>query len=282
VAQATLVQGAANEVTGFRFLQRERLIVMATWWYESEQSSSEPVGYIFYHVDVDSGKATEKGRVANPPSNSSSNTTKDTYAGWFHEASSDGLVLYRLGYEDVVDSINFGIGIVNLSAKPTMTWVSLPRPDGTHGHYRTLNLWHSSGPLFGGKSDPDATEERVTFLSLAPSYNLSRTGDLSLFAWPLDNPLGAVKIGTFPNAHTTPDFGPISECLSFDESHYAAVFVQDSPLGKDWDSYGIGLVRLDGGNRTTVQVSLTPEMVAVTVSVAGLGIPRNSSVWTLI
>jgi hypothetical protein len=290
LTQSLLVQGAVNEVTGYRFLHRRRVIVMATWWYSSptaaDASSSSPsssgsppapVGYIFYHVDIDTAVATEVGRMANP-----SNGT-DTYAGWFHESSADGSLLYRLGYEDVVQSLNFGIGVVNLSAKPspTLSWTTLPRPDGTHGHYRTLNLWHGNGPLKSADTD-EGPGDRVAFLSLAPTYNLTRAGDLSLFAWTLSNPFGAVKVATFPNAHTTPDFGPISECLSYDETHYAAVFVQDSPLGKDFDTYGIGLVRLDGGNSSGREVMLTPEMVAVTVSVSGLGIPANSSVWSLI
>ena len=298
----TLVQGAQNEVTGFRFLQRRRIIVMSTWWYLTPSDSDEevdgkatasssstspapsgsgsnapvtPVGYIFYHVDVSSGAAIEVGRVAN------TNGT-DSYAGWFHESSDDGMLLYRLGYQDVVQSINFGIGVVNLSNVPaTVSWTTLPRPDGTHGHYRTLNLWHANGPLAATLSG--SSNNSVVFLSLAPSYNLTRYGDLSLFAWSLADPFGAVKVATFPNAHTTPEFGPISECISFDERYYAAVFVQDSPLGKDFDTYGIGLARLDGGkNSSSKEVMLTPQMVAVTVSVSGLGIPANSSVWSMI
>jgi NAD(P)-dependent dehydrogenase (short-subunit alcohol dehydrogenase family) len=87
--------------------------------------------------------------------------------------------------------------------------------------------------------------------------------------WELATPTYSKKLARFPNAHTTPDFGPIADCLSPDESLYAATIVADSPLGDDYDTWNIVVVDLHTANVTELQLS--PELVAVTVSDAHSG-----------
>lgn len=304
----TVTGGAFNEVTGYRLLPGTGTIVFATYWLErssgsapsnsnsnaaSESSSSgsplpEKAGYKFYHLDVPSCAATLVAQSTNPITPQ----FVDNYAGWFHDVSPDGSIVYRLGYEDVMSSSNFGIGATvivpsssssGVYSNATPVWKTIPRPDGTHEGYITLNLFApSSVPTLS----PTATSPfDAWFVSMAPTNNLTQQGDLSLFMWsPLDPVQNVSLLATFPNAHQYPalSFGPLSESLSLDCSRYAALVVKDSSFGSSYDTLAVVLV--DGikppgqGTRPSVvlEAQLEPGLLAETVSPAGIGLPESS------
>lgn len=275
-----------NEVTGYRLLPNGS-IVFATALYDPE--SAEPrvggtrtvTGYAFYVLHTPTAVATRLAVHNLEPTNSSTGSSGssssaippyiDDYAGWFHEAAPDGLTLYRLGYRDVVTSDVFGVSVTSIhlgNGTTTTSFTMTPRPDGTHGHYRSLNLRPGTHP---SSSSSNAAASLPHFYSLAPSWNTTRYGDLALFRWSLSNPYSSPKkIATFPNAHTTPYFGPINEAFSADGRYYGAVIVQDSILGTDYDTWGLGVVDLDVEGSVD-EVELTPGLLAVTASVSGFG-----------
>lgn len=303
----TVTGGAVNLVTGYRLLPGTSTIVFATYWLErgsgsspsgsgssaaSESSGSglpDKVGYKFYHLDVTSCAATLVAQSVNPTTPS----FVDNYAGWFHDVSPDGSIVYRLGYENVITSTNFGIGatvIIPSSGKSeslspsvvnnaTPVWQTVPRPDGTHEDYISLNLFSPSVPTVS-RGDT-ASPFDVWFLSMAPTNNMTEQGDLSLYMWSPMDPFTNVSLqATFPNANQYPamSFGPLSESLSLDCSRYAALVVKDSAFGSSYDT--LAVVYVDGikppgrGRPNMIlEAQLQPGLLAETVSPAGIGLP---------
>lgn len=294
------VTGAVNEVTGYHLTPDGSTVVFATYWLApggsanasgsgssaaSQSSSGVPlpikVGYKFYHLSVDTCEATEVAQSIHPPGS-------DNYAGWFHDVSPDGSTVYRLGFQDVVTSTNFGLsattisgsGIVNASTRFKL----IPRPDGTHEAYISLNLFSASSPA---SSRDVADVFDVWFVSMAPTNNVTEDGDLSVYLWSPKNPFSNVtKLATFPNAHVYPvnAFGPISECLAVDAGSngltatYAALVVSDSPLGSTLDTISLAVVGGIQGPGSIAPPSLVteamvqPVLLAETVSPSGVGL----------
>ena len=155
----------------------------------------------------------------------------------------------------------------------TVTFYPVNPPPGDYGNYVSLTMVEA-----GPASSSDGTNA-TKFYSLAPSNNDT---DLSLFSWVLTSNgstnTATTLVATYPNAHTMPVFGLIQECFSPDQTRYVAAVVSDSPLGEDWDTLSLVVTDLTTGN--TTEVDLTPTMIAVTVSVSGLGIPVGSALWT--
>lgn len=306
-ASACEVSGAYNLVTGYRLIPGSTTIVFATYWLTagpgpspsnsnsaaSESSSGSPLpdkyGYKFYHLDVTTCVAELVAQSVNPRSAQDN----DNYAGWFHDVSPDGSVVYRLGYQDVVTSSNFGIGATVLvpssssasSGAPTVVhnttpiWQTIPRPDGTHEDYITLNLFAPSVPSASLAISPFD----VWFVSMAPTNNITEQGDLSLYMWSPNDPVHNVSLlATFSNAHQYPamSFGPLSESLSLDCTRYAALVVKDSDLGSTYDTLAIVFVdgiKPPGRGRPSVvlEAQLQPGLLAETVSSAGIGLPES-------
>jgi hypothetical protein len=299
------VSGAENLVTGYKLLPDSATIVFATYWLAagpgpspsdsnsaaSESSSGSPlpdkVGYKFYHLDIGTCAASLVAQSVNP----TTPQLTDNYAGWFHDVSPDGSVAYRLGYQDVVTSSNFGVGVTVLiptsrKEEPaaavhntTLTWKTIPRPDGTHENYITLNLYLPSVPTANAASNPF----NVWFISMSPTNNITQQGDLSLYMWSPVDPVNNVSmLATFPNAHQYPEysFGPLSEGLSLDCSRYAALVVKDSILGSTYDTLAVVFVdgiKPPGRGRPSIvlEAELIPGLLAETVSSAGIGLRQT-------
>jgi hypothetical protein len=303
----TVTGGAVNLVTGYRLLPGTSTIVFATYWLEhrsgsassesgssaaSESSGSglpDKVGYQFYHLDVATCAATLVAQSVNPTTPS----FVDNYAGWFHDVSPDGSVVYRLGYENVITSTNFGIGatvlipsagapaskLPNNVNNATPVWQAVPRPDGTHENYVSLNMFSPSVPT----SSYDTTSPfNVWFVSMAPTNNITQQGDLSLYLWsPMDPFANVTRLATFPNAFQYPamSFGPLSESLSLDCSRYAALVVKDSAFGSSYDTLAVVYVdgiKAAGQGRPSMilEAQLQPGLLAESVSPAGIGLPE--------
>jgi len=263
-ATKTAVAGAMDEVTGYHYSNEREVIVMATWWYDG----ATKIGYKFYHVDPTTAVATQVSSIRNP-------SATDTYAGWFHEVSADGLTLYRLGYQNVVTSDNFGVGVTNIStANATTRFVSVTNPPWSNNYVSINKLGGNTATTLLGKLSTDANP---TFVSLAASANASNYGDLSLYEWQLDASGAARLVASFPDAHTTPQFGPIAEALNAAKSIYTAVVVADDPISDNDDVWTVVGVNLATGQ--SLQKMLKPVMLAETVSVSGFGIPEGSLFW---
>jgi len=227
-----VMQQGDIDVTGYAFNPGTGLITMSVQFFPKAD-----IGYSFWEVDPTTAVATLKSSIAN---------STDTYAGWFDTISVNGGTVYRLGYQNVVDQLNPGLGITDISTpKATTRWISnLPIPEGL-GFYLSINLVASSG----------------IFASLAPDQ---ASGDLSLVSWSINGTANVVT--KLVDAYNTPEFGPIVEWIG--AGTYGALVVHDA-VPTDLDSWMLVLVDLASG--ATTQVELTPTMLAKVTSVSALG-----------
>lgn len=275
----TAVTGADDLVTGYNFVPAKDIIVMSTVFYD--QTSKNTEGYKFYHLDPKTAHATQVAESKVDPN------SQYKYDGWFHAASSNLQFVYRLGYQDVKTSTNFGVGVTDISVNPPKTsWVQAVAPPG-HNNFKSLTLLSSASPTVRAHfsegeiaSFKNGDNDAVFFLSLAGANNATRYNDLDLFLWPLANPSSAKLIAKFPNAHTTPEFGPIQEALNEDGSQYTALVVCDSPITNEFDTWCL-ISATTQANTTSVNVEnrLSPTLLAETVSVVGLGVPTSTKIW---
>jgi hypothetical protein len=269
-----LVTGADDLVTGYHFVPEQNTIVMATVYYTS--NSQTEAGFKFYHVNPQTAQATLV---------TQHKTTLEAagkYDGWFHEVSPDMKFAFRLGFEHILTQQNFGLGISDLSKNPVQSkWISLPYPTD-HSQFKTLTMIDSASPTVKAHfpefvSSSNNELENIFFLSLAPSYNSTRYGDLDLYLWPLQNPSSMKSIAKFKNAHVTPQFGPIQECVSADGSRYAALVVCDDPISDNDDVWCLATAQTAANTTTSgFEFELNPVLLAETVSAAGLGIPETT------
>eukprot|EP01102_Stenamoeba_stenopodia_P018217 TRINITY_DN6654_c0_g1_i2.p1 TRINITY_DN6654_c0_g1~~TRINITY_DN6654_c0_g1_i2.p1 ORF type:complete len:507 (-),score=96.94 TRINITY_DN6654_c0_g1_i2:95-1588(-) len=232
VASAAIVQGAVQEgeldVTGYAV--NDGVITMGVQFFEDKS-----IGYNFYTVDPETAVATLK---------SSYVSQNDSYVGWFYTISPDGNTVYRLGYEDVIDQENPGLGVTDISGSTATTqWNSnLPIPSGL-GFYESLNLNNGA------------------FISLAPSA----LGDFSVVQWSLNGT--STVLAKLPDAHDTPFFGPVIEWVI--SNQYGALVVKNSVLS-DLDRWTLVLLDLSGSN-SYKELDLVPYMLAKLTSAAALG-----------
>lgn len=264
-----IVSGAVDEVTGFKYIPESRTIVMATKKYNASAPSSAAthIGYNFYHLNVDTAVATLVSEYINALS-------EESWTGWFHEVSADMKFVYRLGFRDVVNSIDFGLGIVNITSRRAvfLPWVSVPMPLN-HLNFQSIHFYPGRTPDGAFESAPQSP----VFISLAPGTNFTNPNNLGAFMWAVANPSVAKQLAHWPNAHVPPYFGPIAEGLNAKRTKYAAVVSANSPLGDSYDEWTIATLDLVTGNAT--QVALSPVQLSSTGSISGFGIPYSSSIW---
>jgi len=237
------INGPVDLVTGFTYHYGVDKIIFATYLYQSNKK----VGYNFYSTDP----VTFDTKLISTYMNQNGD---DSYVGWFHELSSDGTKVYRVGFRDVVRQIDFGLSTTDISKSvATMSWfTNISIPDN-FGFYVSLNLY------------------KDRFLSLAPSTAVWTEDELSLIEWGFD---GTSKIILdLGDAHETPFFGPIAEAMSVDETTYVAVYVSNSMIDQHLDRWAVASVDLTTGKYTINNIS--PWMMAETDSISGLGIPAN-------
>jgi len=232
-----LVQGAAGLVTGFEYVRSIDKIVFATYtWKDGKR-----VGYSFYIVDPAVGKAL---RV----STFTFGSDGDNYVGWFEAVSADGTKLYRIGYQDVVNSVGQGLGITDISKSVASTvWHDgFSQPTGLN-FYSTIDLYQD------------------TYLSLATDTN---DGTLSIVQWSLTTaPHVLAQLG---DAHFPMYFGPIASALDHQQTKYCALVVHDG-----WDPVQTArwaLAVLDLKTKKATTTSISPWMIAGVDSATGFGL----------
>lgn len=234
-----LVKGAAGLVTGFHFNSKLNVIQFATYnWVDNKK-----VGYNFYNLDTTTGIAKTVSTVAFG--------AKDNWEGWFHEISDSGKHLYRLGYKDVINSLDWGLGITDISVSPAKSiWIdNITLPSGLS--YLSINA-------FGDD-----------FISMAEDY----TGALSVVRWNYKKGNHLVLAG-LSDGYDTRFFGPITEQIDYQNSKYYALVVHDGIIPVQTDRWALAMVDLKSpANYWTSPIS--PWMVAGVDSVAGFGIPQQ-------
>jgi hypothetical protein len=179
----------------------------------------------------------------------------DDYCGYFRNAvtASDGsIVVYRVGYEDVVGESNPGVGFVYISSSGSAlaSFASV----SAAGYQPFIT------------AAPHGTSGSGTLLGLASAASALGGADLALFALPLTltvstagtdfvatigTPRALAKLG---NAHTTPHFGPIGMSVSNDGSMFAALVVRGE-LDPTYDLWEVVSVPLTHGGNGTVTPS---------------------------
>jgi hypothetical protein len=118
------------------------------------------IGYTFYTLDPVTAIATQK---------SSFQSSQDEYVGWFYTVSEDDKTVYRLGYQDVVNQENPGLGVTDISGSNAQTkWISnIPIPQGM-GLYASLNIYNQG------------------FISLCPKTPDDLRADMWVVQWELE------------------------------------------------------------------------------------------------
>ena len=219
-------------VTGFCWASDA--VILATY-------NAAKTGYLFYRADAVSGTTVLLA--------SSSFGTQDSWAGWFKRCSSDGRTLHRLGYQDVVNEIGFGVAVtfIGSGGVASTRFVPLQPPAG-------LSVYQSLDAL-----------SNSSFLSVAGDGSVD--GDYSVVEWDLSG--SARVVAHLTNAHEAVKFGPISTRLNPERTQFAAVTTTRSLLGNKYDRWGVSLVSLP--SYQVVQHDLSPWMIAETDSVAGVG-----------
>ena len=263
VTKRPVTGGVKDEVTGFYWSREQSTLLMATKWTTNGDALQ---GYKYYTVDVATGAATLVSAFENP-------AAVDTFAGWFHEASADLKFVYRLGYQDVVASSGFGLGIIDISA-PTATmvdWVAVPNPSGNYGRLRSVHRINAG-------SSPGAAASsagyNVTFVSLAQAENVTDILDLGVFKWsPVPSPAAppVSQLTQLGNCHITEYFGPIAQATDSTRTKYATMCVALSPLGSTENSWSLATVdTLTGAANLT---PLSPTFLSSIDTLSGFGVP---------
>jgi len=163
----------------------------------------------------------------------------------FDAISADGKTAYRVGYRDVIDQADPGIGLTDISTSTASTkWIDdIPLPSGLD-FYMSLNLYGDS------------------FLSLAPD---DLTQDIRIVEWGLSN---ATVLAVIEDGYNTPYFGPLLEYINVGQTTYGAFVVYDSVF-TDLDSWAFVVTDLTTGE--TNELVLWPLILAQITSVSGLG-----------
>jgi len=239
VATATLLRNVYNFPTGFIYSCKLDALIFAV---EKFAVNGTQNGYYFYKIDPTTFMVTLL-------------TTSDlngdnSYAGWIHELAWNGTASYRLGYRNVVDETEPGLGITSI-ASPTAitTWVDVAAPP-THKFYETLVVASDN-----------------TFYSLATETNAKQGYDL--FHWSLSTP--AKMIAQYGNAHPVPFFGWITSTMTCDGKLLVSATVEDHFPGITGDRWTFHLTNLVTGNDTVLEI--TPHLPANEVALSGLGVP---------
>jgi len=242
VATRQALKGAIEpgevDVPGFYFNANTGLILVSTQILDLQKNL---IGYQFYNVNPKTAVASLISTFFN-----NKNSDGDNFTGWFDVMSKDSKKVYRIGYRDVINQLDFGLGITDISTRiATTKWFSpIPIPDSL-GPYISINLYGNS------------------FISLAPGD----MGNLNVVQWNLMG--NSTIISQLDDAYITPYFGPIIEYMSSDESVYSALLVYDSWVSEDFNRWELILVDLPSGN--TQQLVLWPWISAETDSVSGFG-----------
>jgi len=129
------VTGAFNFPAGWEYNCHDNTLYMATKLLSAQGNLT---GYAFYTVDVTTAAATlitstnvrklvqkhaasANGSFLARPSFTCAYmqaSNDNAYDGWFHELAPDASTFYRMGYEDVVNEQNFGIGSTDVTRTP--------------------------------------------------------------------------------------------------------------------------------------------------------------------
>jgi hypothetical protein len=264
VSKQGVTGGVDGLVTGFYWSREQGVLLLATEW-TAAPSSATVLGYKFWTLEVDSAAATLVSTLKNPESG-------DLYGGWFHEASADLKFVYRAGYENVVDSTNFGLGIIDISHSSALhlPWVPVQNPAGNFGRLRSIHR------IRGASADSGGSAFNVTFISLAQAENVTSMMDLGVFEWqPVPTgPIAIRQLAQLGNAHLTEFFGPIAQATDETRTRYAALVVQLSALGSTYNSWALATVNVETG--TSNLLPLAPTVLSSIDSLSGFGIPDGA------
>lgn len=257
-----LVTGAAGEVSGYYWSREQEVLLFATL-VRNKTDPSAVEGYKFYTLDVDSAAATFVSTFTNT-------NGVDSFAGWFHEASADLKYVYRLGFKDMMDSTNYGLGVVSIGT-PTATleqWITVSPPAGGYGRLRSIHRVPGASSDSGGLN--------ISFVSLSQAQNLTDYLDLGVFLWSPSavGPIAMHQLTQFGNAHLTELFGPIAQATDVTRTKYAALVVQYSDLGSTYNSWALAEVNLLTGASNLLPLS--PSFLSSINSLSGFGIPDSS------
>lgn len=235
----TPVTGAAGLLTGFLYSYKLDTIIAATYRW----SDKVKVGYNFYFVDTKTG-------VAKLVSQSTFPEGKDNYEGWFDEISVDGSLVYRLGYQDVPNSIGLGLGITNITqSQATTEWYN--NVGVSNGlRYMSLNIFEND------------------FISMAQDDDTN----LSVVRWNLSGAAPKVLVALY-DAHPPRFFGPIAEAIDYVNSKYYTLVVHNGIIPVQTDRWALATVDLKSGENSITP--LYPWMLAGIDSLSGFGIPNQ-------
>lgn len=265
VTTSQVVSGAVDEVTGFQYVPAKQVIVFSTLMYSDEKKEAA-IGFNFYTLDIESASAKLISQSVRGPS-------VGNWDGWFHAVSDDLKYVYRLGYQHVRTSVNFGLEITDISARTATTsfTFNIAVPAG-HDIFRSLTLVPGSTPNAAAiKQRHGFRADDAVFISLA---NNATTQSLDAFMWGLADPTKYTQIGTFENAHRQHYFGPIEEAVSDDGTKYTALVCWNSIFGPNGNEVEIIAIDLTTGATSAQQ--LTPALLSTTVSYAGIGIAKEN------
>ena len=108
------------------------MLVLATY-------SQNKTGYLFYSVEINSGQTFLL---------SSRNFTSDDFSGWFKRCSSDGKTLFRMGYRDVLNQVDFGVGVTSItSPSADAQFYVVDSPPGIGQPYVSFDVLSDSEPF---------------------------------------------------------------------------------------------------------------------------------------
>jgi hypothetical protein len=234
-----VLAGVFGQATGFAYVRDTQQMLLGTADIDVNQTRVNAYHFWAVNVDTHAVKALHTVQFA---------AGQDSYAGWFHWASGNGTLAYRLGNIDpTIYSSAFGITYTNTATGASQFIRAVP-PSG-HDRYQSLT------PV-----------SPTDFVSLAPSTLGDPNSDLDCVRW---SPNGPAKVlAVLGNAHRTPIFGPIVEALS--GNTYVAFVVQDSVISDMLDQWMLAVVDISSGNSSLL--SLSPFIDGETDSVAGIGL----------
>lgn len=245
-----VVGGPRGLVTGFAFDAKTASLIMATKSY-SKAGTAE--GYDFWQVDPSTGKAVLL-------SKQTYGTGANTYSGYFKTLSygpSGELMVYRLGYLNVVQSLGPGMGVTVISnAIAKYSWITIIPAKG-YDFLLSMSVANVNGSSFVGL----AAEQGVL------------SHDLSLFRWTINleakTASALTLVSSLGDANNTPYFGPLGFDVSPDFKTFAALTVHDSE-DSDFDLWALSTCDLETNKGSTS--ILSPLMMAQTDSISGFGL----------
>lgn len=237
--KSNVLAGVFGQATGFAYVRDTQQMLLGTADIDVNQTRINAYHFWAVNVDTHAVKALHSVQFV---------AGQDNYAGWFHWASGNGTLAYRLGNIDpTIYSSAFGITYTNTGTGASQFIRAVP-PSG-HDRYQSLTPVSSTD-----------------FVSLAPSTLGDPNSDLDCVRWTPNGP--AKVLAVLGNAHRTPIFGPIVEALS--GNTYVAFVVQDSLISDMLDQWMLAVVDISSGDSSLL--SLSPFIDGETDSVAGIGL----------